>query len=149
MASRIPAIKTVLNTLIERAGGSEASFAEVLGVDYPQAFPASTLMLTFVSQTDVATGGMTANEWRFIQRSYFDYTTPETALNEMDLLIEGVLTEIRRATPDDLTLPDGTPLEPFVIEDGGDPEEAPAERVAFKTLYITARTEEINKGVRT
>jgi hypothetical protein len=143
VASRIPAIKTVLNTLIARAGGTEASFSEVLGVDYPTSFPASTLMLTFVSQTDVATGGLTANEWRFIQRSYFDYTAPAEALEEMDILIEGVLTEIRRATVADLTLPDGTPIDPIIIEDGGDPEEAPEERVAFKTLYLTVRTEEI------
>jgi len=143
VASRIPAIKERLNEIIARAGEDDIEFAEVLGVDYPQAFPASTLMLTFVSQTDVATGGMTANEWRFIQRSYFDYSEPETALDEMDILIEGVLTEIRRATPDDLTLDDGIYLEPFVIEDFGDPEEFPDQRVAFKTLYITARTEEI------
>lgn len=143
MASRIPAIKDRLNEIIARANSAEASFAENLGVDYPQAFPASTLMLTFVSQTDVATNGLTANEWRFILRLYFDYSEPESALNEMDILLEGVLTEIRRATPDDLTLDDGTYLEPFVIEDFGDPEEFPDTRVAFKTLYITARTEEI------
>jgi hypothetical protein len=143
MASRIPAIKTVLNTLIQRASSPEASFSEVLGIDNPESFPASTLMLTFVSQTDVATGGLTANEWRFIQRSYFDYTAPREALEEMDLLIEAVLTEIRRASVADLTLPDGTPLDPIIIEDGGDPEVAPEERIAFKTLYLTVRTEEL------
>jgi hypothetical protein len=142
VASRISDLKAAINALLETVDADGVSYAEVIGTPFPVAFPASTIMLTEATQEDFATGGITQNEWRFLQQSWVDYSGDrEQAILELELLIEAIPKAIRDASPDDLTLPDGTDFE-LVLEPGGDPEDAPAETVYFKSFYIVARTEE-------
>jgi hypothetical protein len=142
--ARITEIKGVINKLVGRAKSGRVSFNEVSPVEVPpQQFPASTLLFSYPAQSDYGTGGVTENQWRFIQRSYFDYTDPEAAQLEMEALLPALLTEIRRAGPDDLLLPDGTPME-LDVEDAGDPDrgEVGEQQMLIKSLYLIARTEE-------
>lgn len=142
MASRIGQLKTAINGLLREVSADGVRYAEVIDTPFPERFPASTIMLSEATQGDFATGGLTENEWRFLQQSWVDYSGDAAgAIRELELLIEAVPRALRRATPDDLTLPDGTPFE-LRLEPGGDPEDAPNERVYFKSFYITARTEE-------
>jgi hypothetical protein len=150
VASRIEQIEAVINALIGRArgeaveGGTNA-YAEVLDVEVPpQAFPASTLLFSYPAQRHEAMGGgLTENEWRFIQRSYFDYTDPALAQREMKSLLPALLSEVRNAAPEDLELPDGTSLM-LDVEDAGDPDRAAVgeTQMLVKSLYLIARTEE-------
>ncbi|MCL6437217.1 MAG: hypothetical protein K6T51_01290 [Rubrobacteraceae bacterium] len=150
-AARIEQIEAAINALISRAegeplpGSTEAvRYAEVLDVEVPpQHFPASTLLFSYPSQSDLATGGITQNTWRWIQRSYFDFTDPEAAQREMKRLVPALLAALRHASPDDLVLEDGTQIE-LTVEDAGDPDRAQIgeSSVLVKSLYITAYTEE-------
>lgn len=150
--SRIEQIENVINALVNRAEGNPlfegqggVVYREILDVEIPPSeFPASTLLFSYPAQSDAATGGITSNEWRWVQRSYFDFTDPETAQKEMKRLLPALLASFRRADPDDLMLPDGTPVE-IVVEDGGDPDRGTVgeRQLLMKSLYLTATTEEI------
>ncbi|WP_273843930.1 hypothetical protein [Rubrobacter calidifluminis] len=150
-AARIEQIEAVINTLISRSEGEPLPgatdpvvYRDVLDVEVePQQYPASTLLFSYPSQSDLATGGITQNTWRWIQRSYFDFTDPATAQQEMKRLIPALLSALRHASPDDLLLADGTQIE-LVVEDAGAPDRAEVgeSSVLVKSLYITAQTEE-------
>lgn len=150
MSGRIRRLEEAINSLIEATTAeaelreeTDLSYAEVLDVEVPPAyFPASTLLFSFPSQTDYATGGLTENEWRWVQRSYFDNTDPALAQSEMKRLLPALLTTFRRNPV--LTLPDGTTAE-IDVEDTGPPEPAEGRGmppVLVKSLEIVMRTEE-------
>jgi hypothetical protein len=156
MASRIEEIEAILVGLIESAEGepltgtTPVTFAEVLDVEIPPTvFPASTLLFSYPSQTFIDLGAnLSENEWRWVQRSYFDATGDELlaeAQREMKRLLPALQAVIRRVDPDDLYLEDGTFVQ-LDIEDAGDPnvtqfsEGGP--RILVKALNLVARTEE-------
>lgn len=151
-ASRIEQIEDVINRIISTAEGEplfegqeNISYREIRDVEVPPGeFPASTLLFSYPAQEDAGTGGLTGNTWRWIQRSYFDFTDPEAAQKEMKRLLPALLTSLRHAGPDDLVLPDGTPVE-LVVEDGGDPDRGAVgqQQMLIKSLYLTATTEEV------
>jgi hypothetical protein len=156
MASRIEEIEAVINGLIESVEGEPLSgtqplkYAEVFDVDIrPTAYPCSTLLFSYPSQTFISLGNppLSENEWRWVQRSYFDATGDDLlaeAQREMKSLLPALLDAFRRVDADDLILEDGTQMM-LDIEDAGDPDIGPIDestRVLAKALNLIARTEE-------
>lgn len=151
MASRIEEIEAVINGLIESATGEPLSgttaitFSEVLDVEVPPTeFPCSTLLFSYPSQIFLDLGAnLSDNEWRWIQRSYFDNTDPATAQREMKSLLPALMTEFRRVAPGELELADGTQIM-LDIEDAGDPNvtDFEGQSMLIKALNLIARTEE-------
>ena len=150
MASRPEQIEEVIDLLLSRvaidpvSGGSD-EFEERWDIEtIPSKTPASTLRYFGTTQTDFATGGISANEWRWLQMIWLDNSDPEKAQTEWKRLSDQLNTQFRNATPDDLTLGDGTPVE-LSFETGGAPLEGVDEGRRFyaPVLYITARTEEV------
>lgn len=150
MSGRIRQLEAQINALVrstvaraESREETELVFAEILDVEIPpERYPASTLLFSFPSQTDYATGGLTENEWRWVQRSYFDNTEPALAQMEMKRLLPALLTTFRRNPV--LTLEDGATAE-IDVEDTGPPEPAEGRgmpSVLVKSLEIVMRTEE-------
>lgn len=148
MASRIADAKESYNLLMDgvevELGSRTYGFAETRELPYPRLFPASTMMLTEVAQTGVYTGGLTRNEWRFLQTIYVDFSGEDAeAIEELELFIEGVQTAVRRADVEDLFLPSGHVLR-LEIDGSIRPGDGdlPNTRVAFKEFIVTMETEE-------
>lgn len=110
----------------------------------PWEYPASTLLFTYPSQVDAATGGITENQWRWVQRSYWDNSEQSRAQAQMKRMLPELVTVIRRMTIEDHITEDGQFFE-LEIEDAGVPdpvETATGRLLLVKSLFLTATTEE-------
>jgi hypothetical protein len=152
MASRIEEIEAIINGLVRSTAGEPLSgttplkYREVLDVEVPPTqYPCSTLLFSYPAQTFADLGAdLSDNEWRWIQRSWFDNTDPATAQREMKKLLPALITAFRRVDPVELTLEDGTFVQ-LDIEDAGDPNVAEfldGTSALTKALLLIARTEE-------
>lgn len=153
MASRIEQIEEVINARIAVvssdplvAGDDRLVYKEILDVDVqPAAFPASTLLFTWPSQTAGALGGLiTDNEWRWVQRSIWDASDPALAQREMKRMLPDLLRALATVDPEEeLTFDDGIVYE-LAVEDAGDPnrQRTVDGLVLVKNLFITATSEE-------
>lgn len=111
----------------------------------PWEYPASTLFFSYPSQTDAATGGITENQWRWVQRSYWDNSDQARAQAQMKRMLPELPAVIRHMTIEDHII-NGDKFFELEIEDAGIPdpvETATGRLLLIKSLFLTATTEEI------
>lgn len=141
MASPVNEIEARYKALFSEATRTDGSkcFKTVLEwepVDVGK-LPAATLLFSFISQSDAATGGITDNGWQHILGLYLRASSARVMNEDLKECIPAVLNALRS----DRSL--GGLVYDVRIEDGGPPEFDAENGYMKKSILLTALTEEV------
>lgn len=141
MASPVNQIEAAYKRILTAATRSNGTkcFKRVFEWEPPDvgSLPAATLLFSFISQHDGATGGITENGWQHIVNLYMRGGSAKLMHEDLRECIPAVLDGLR----EDRTL--GGLVYDVRIEDGGPPQFDAENGYMVKALLLTAVTEEV------